>query len=215
VSFIDMLYYDDTTRAIRRMDAMLATMDLRTIPFDLRPDLGIAAFYADARQPQRARAVLAQYESAIPDSTLRRIRTPDLNEIRGTIASSEGRHDEAIRLLWKADTTYDGPDGNCSICILDNVGWAWERAGVADSAIFYWEKFLKTPYYGRQGFEGFQRALIVKRLGELYDAKGDATNAARNYRDFIKLWEHADPRLQPKVAEVRRKLSRLSDVERK
>jgi hypothetical protein len=27
------------------------------------------------------------------------------------------------------------------------------------------------------------------------------------------VWERADPKLQPKVAEVRRKLSRLADVE--
>jgi len=41
------------------------------------------------------------------------------------------------------------------------------------------------------------------------------TNAARRYQEFVKLWERADPKLQPKVAEVRRKLSRLADVERR
>ena len=214
-SFIDMMFYGDTAQAIRRVDKALSTMDLRAIPFEQRPDLGFAAFYANVGQPQRARSLLAQYEAQIPDSTRRRQVEPGLNEIRGAIASAEGRHREAIQLLWKADTTYDGPDGNCAICVMDDIGWAWERAGVADSAIFYWEKYLRTPYYGRQGFEGFQRPLITKRLGELYDAKGDAVNAARNYRDFIKLWENADPKAQPKVAEVRRKLSRLSDVERK
>ena len=212
-SFIDLMFHDDTTRATRRVDAMLATTDLSAIPFDQRPDLGIAAFYANAAEPQRARSVLAQYESQIPDSTRGRLAVSDINEIRGVIALSEGRHQEAIQLLWKADTTYDGPDGSCGICVLDDIGWAWERAGVADSAIFYWEKYLGTPYFGRQGFEGFTRPLIVKRLGELYDAKGDAPNAAKRYREFISLWERADPKLQPKVAEVRRKLSRLADVE--
>ena len=57
--------------------------------------------------------------------------------------------------------------------------------------------------------------MILKRLGELYDAKGDTTNAGRRYLEFVKLWERADPKLQPKVAEVRRKLARLSDVERR
>jgi tetratricopeptide (TPR) repeat protein len=193
----------------------LSKADLRSVPFDMRPELGLAAFYANAGQPQRARSLLAQYEGQIPDSTRRRLVEPNLNETRAVIASAEGRHREAIQLLWKADTTYDGPDGNCAICIMDDLGWVWERAGVADSAIFYWEKYLRTPYFGRQGFDGFQRPLIVKRLAELYDAKGDAANAARNYRDFIELWENADPRVQPKVAEARRKLSRLADVENK
>jgi hypothetical protein len=53
----------------------------------------------------------------------------------------------------------------------------------------------------------------VRRLGELYESKGDATNAARHYRELVRLWERADPPLQPKVTEVRRRLSRLSNVE--
>ena len=85
---------------------------------------------------------------------------------------------------------------------------------MADSAIYYWERFLQTPYYGRHGFDGFQRPLILKRLGELYEAKGDVSNAARRYREFVKLWERADPMLQPKVAEARRKLAGLAGAER-
>ena len=212
-SWIDLMLYDDTVRAVRRMDAMLARTNLRGIEFGRRPDLPIATFYANAGQPQRARAIAAQWQSDIPDSTGRRLAIPDLNEVAAVVASAEGRHEEAVRLLWKADTTYDGPDGNCSVCIYDDLGWLWERAGVADSAIFYWEKFLATPYFGRQGFDAGQRPLILKRLGELYDGKGDVANAAKRYREFIALWEHADPKLQPKVAEVRRKLSRLADVE--
>jgi len=40
-------------------------------------------------------------------------------------------------------------------------------------------------------------------------------NAAKHYREFVSRWEHADPDLQPMVAEVRRRLSRMADVERK
>jgi tetratricopeptide (TPR) repeat protein len=213
-SWVDLAYYDDTTRAIRRMDAMLARTDIRLLPFGARPDLGVAGFYANAGQPRRARSILAQYEADIPDSAGRRLALPDLNEIRGAIAAAEGRYEDAVRLLWSADTTYDGPE-NCAVCLLDDIGWVWSRAGVADSAIYYWEKFLETPYLGRHNFDASQRPLIVKRLGELYESKGDATNAARRYQEFVKLWERADPKLQPKVAEVRRKLSRLADVERR
>jgi hypothetical protein len=168
-----------------------------------------------ARQPQRARVFLAEDDADMPDSITRRIQEPGRHGALGAIALAEGRPLDAVKEFWRADTTYDGPDGNCSICVMDDVGLAWRSAGVPDSAIFYWEKYLNTPYYGREGMDGSQAALMRKWLGEQYELKGDMTNAAKNYREFVKRWEHADPRLQPKVAEVRRKLSRMADVERK
>ena len=53
-----------------------------------------------------------------------------------------------------------------------------------------------------------------KRLGELYEAKGDAAKAADHYRKFITLWGKADPELQPQVAEARRRLVKLAPVEK-
>jgi len=213
-SWLDLAYYDDTTRALRRMEAVVAKGDWRQSPFDSRPYTGLASFFAAAGQPQRSRALLAQYDADMPDSTIRRIRQPERHAILGVIAQSEKRYSEAIREFWKADTTYDGPDGNCAICVWDDIGWAWNQAGVADSAVYYFEKYLNTPYFGRQGMDASQRPLIVKRLGELYESKGDVPNAAKRYREFLELWENADPKLQPKVGEVRRKLARLADVER-
>ena len=72
-----------------------------------------------------------------------------------------------------------------------------------------------VPYYGREGMDALGGALLHKQLGELYEAKGDAANAAPEYREFLRSWEHADAELQPKVAEVRRRLSRMADVEKK
>ena len=50
---------------------------------------------------------------------------------------------------------------------------------------------------------------IHKRLGELYEAKGDTARAESNYTAFVELWKNADPELQPKVAEVKRRLTAL------
>lgn len=151
----------------------------------------------------------------MPDSVTRRIQEPGRHGTLGAIAISEGRPLDAVKEFWRADTTYDGPDGNCSICVMDDVGLAWRSANVPDSAIYYWEKYLNTPYYGREGMDGSQAALMHKLLGELYETKGDLPNAAKHYREFVSRWERADPKLQPKVAEVRRRLSRVADVERK
>ncbi|MGH7620456.1 MAG: hypothetical protein ACREPM_24830, partial [Gemmatimonadaceae bacterium] len=49
-----------------------------------------------------------------------------------------------------------------------------------------------------------------RRLGELYEAKGDTARAESHYTSFIDLWKTADPELQPKVAEVRKRLAALS-----
>ena len=55
---------------------------------------------------------------------------------------------------------------------------------------------------------------LAQRSTEFYlMPRGDAANAARHYREVVRLWERADPILQPKVAEVRRRLARLADVE--
>jgi tetratricopeptide (TPR) repeat protein len=88
-------------------------------------------------------------------------------------------------------------------------------AGQPDSAIHYFELYRATPFLNKQSFEASQRALNHKRLGELYDQKGNVQKAVENYREFLELWKDADASLQPKVAEVRRKLSRLADVEGK
>jgi tetratricopeptide (TPR) repeat protein len=214
-SFIDLSFYDDTTGARRRIEATVRQGDWNKIPFEMRPYTSLISLFALTGDVRRAREILAQFDADMPDSVVRRVRESERHAMLGLIAMGEKRYPEGIRELWRADTTYDGPDGSCYICVLDDIGGAWNQAGVADSAIFYWERYLSSPLMGRLGQDGAQRALMVKRLGELYESRGDVANAARRYREFLQLWERADPRLQPKVAEVRRKLSRLADVEKR
>jgi len=214
-SYLDLLWHNDTARALRRMDQVLARFDIDRLPVPQRPYLGLAIFYASAGRVDRARSYLARDDASITDSIQRRIAEPNRHAVLGLIARAEGRFPEALRELWRADTTYDGPNGSCAVCLLDDVAWTWDQAGVADSAIHYFELYLRTPYLGKQNFDASQKPLMLKRLGELYESKGNVAKAAENYREFIRLWERADPPLQPKVAEVRRKLSRLADVEGK
>ncbi len=47
-------------------------------------------------------------------------------------------------------------------------------------------------------------------LGEALEAAGDRAGAARAYNQFIRLWEKADPALQPRVESARRALERLA-----
>jgi hypothetical protein len=53
---------------------------------------------------------------------------------------------------------------------------------------------------------------VYKRLGELYDARGDTQRAASHYMAFINLWKNADPELQPRVKDTKDRLARLPGV---
>src|SRR6187401_2152960 len=75
-SYLDLGFFDDTARAIRRVDAMVARIDFRSMPFDNRPYLGLAAFYANACQPAKARNMLSRWEADVPDSVTRRVAEP-------------------------------------------------------------------------------------------------------------------------------------------
>jgi hypothetical protein len=53
-------------------------------------------------------------------------------------------------------------------------------------------------------------APTYRRLGELYEERGDAARAKAYYGRLVDLWKDADPELQPVVRDVRARLARLS-----
>jgi len=65
----------------------------------------------------------------------------------------------------------------------------------------------------RIGIDRYFLAGSYKRLGELWEAKGDRAKAAHYYSKFLDLWKNADAALQPQVTDARKRLARLSDVE--
>jgi hypothetical protein len=52
-----------------------------------------------------------------------------------------------------------------------------------------------------------------ERLGQIY-AKGDVAEAIEHDEAFIDLWKGADTELQPRVAEARQRVARLSAMEK-
>ena len=69
--------------------------------------------------------------------------------------------------------------------------------------------FLLTATYG-DGAAPATAAAFLKRLGEIYEAKGDKTKAIESYTRFVDLWKDADPPLQPAVREVKDRLAKLT-----
>jgi hypothetical protein len=105
-----------------------------------------------------------------------------------------------------------------------NLARAFDAAHQSDSAIVMYEKYITTPYIERLDPPLFAQfadpvdpiflAGVRRRLGELYEAKGDTAKAVEHYQAFVEQWKSADPELQPRVAEVRRRLQALTPVEK-
>jgi hypothetical protein len=107
------------------------------------------------------------------------------------------------------DIDTDGLPINCNFCLPFGLALAYDRANEPDSTIASIERYLRTNSQGRNNPDSWMLGPFYKRLGELYEEKGDTKRAVANYAAFVELWKHADPDLQPKVTEVRTRLERL------
>jgi hypothetical protein len=65
-----------------------------------------------------------------------------------------------------------------------------------------------------RALDGRWLGFTLRRLGALYEERGDAGKATEYYTRFVTLWKDADPDLQPRVAEVKRRLEALRVRER-
>ncbi len=205
----DVWFRRQPARTVARLDAALAAHPLSGIPEQDRPYTDLARAYAVAEQPARARAMLAQF-GAIKDTAYYRSRMPSVHDALGEIAIAEKRFDAAIPEFRRGDVAADGlPDGEDGASVHFDLGRAFDLANKPDSAIAEFEAYLRTRFYGRQRSDYYALAGIHKRLGELYDAKGDTERAISHLTTFVELWKNADPELQPAVADARRRLSRL------
>ncbi len=227
-SLFDIWFRDQPDRGVRRMEAALARTPIRALATGQEPyytitpgysattlHFAVATQYALANRPDRARAVLTQYDAEVRDTLLRRLLEPTRQNVLGEIALAEQRPREAIAAFRRGDQRSDGPATACSSCLVIRLARAYDRAGVPDSAIMMFEQYLTTVGPFRLAIEndGLYLAGVHKRLGELYEARGDRGRAVDHYRKFVALWSEADPELQPRVEEVRRRLSRLGNLD--
>jgi tetratricopeptide (TPR) repeat protein/tRNA A-37 threonylcarbamoyl transferase component Bud32 len=212
----DIWLREKTESGLRRLDAAVARTDLSSMPLDRRPYFDLIALNAFAGRVEKARAWLARYDAEMQDSAMRRLREPTRHAMLGVIALAENRGADAVREFRLSDEYPDGPASECTICSDAPLGMAYEMAGLPDSAIAVYEHYLNTPQWGRhsRGMDGTWLAFTLRRLGALYDTRGDAEQATRYYTRFLTLWKDADADLQPRVAEVKRRLDALQVRER-
>ena len=66
-----------------------------------------------------------------------------------------------------------------------------------------YERYLATPWLWRYEADAAELGWAMKRLAELYDARGETAKASAMRGRLLELWRRADPELQPVIAEVR------------
>ena len=201
---LDLAWFrDDTADARRQLDDALARTPLRTLATTEAPYLEIVLAYAMAGRPDKARTLLAEWEG-------RRSEAPNIRDsifaqrMRGVIAIAERKYGEAQAHLRATEQS------GCPICDLPMLGRAYDLSANPDSAIAVYARYLDTPFLDRVETDGLFLPGVHKRLGELYEAKGQRDKALEQYRLFIDLWKDADPALQPKVTDARQRVAALT-----
>jgi tRNA A-37 threonylcarbamoyl transferase component Bud32/tetratricopeptide (TPR) repeat protein len=198
----------DSARAIAALDAAVRAHPL-TPASPPGAMLDVATYYAIAGRPERGRAILAQYDAAARDSVDRQIWRGQRYFTEGTILLAENRADQAIATFRRMAVDTDGLPIPCAFCLSYGLAQAFDQANMSDSTIANIERYLHTNSEGRINPDSRMLGPFYKRLGELYEEKGDTKRAVASYAAFVELWKHADPDLQPRVAEVRTRLERL------
>jgi tetratricopeptide (TPR) repeat protein len=205
LAMLEARYGTDRAAAARSLAAALARYPLDSLePLD-RPYLELTPAFALAGKADQANRLYREYEAVIPEG-MRRLRLEG-HAARGAIAEAEGRNEDALKayLAWFTE------NGTCGICGSYELGTIHDRLGHADSAIAAFERAAGTPTIeSARVLESYTRAPSLKRLGELYESRGDRRRAADNYNRFIDLWKNADSELQPAVREVRARLAQLA-----
>jgi Flp pilus assembly protein TadD/tRNA A-37 threonylcarbamoyl transferase component Bud32 len=189
-------------RGLKHVERAIARFPLQSMsPVD-RPYLALAITYARAGRPQRARSLLTEYELAT-DSALRQGEASSWHIALGELALAEGRPDDAVPQFKR------GAVSSREFHLA--LGRAYDQGRKPDSAIAAFERYVTTPYVDRIWTDATWLPGVLRRLGELYEARLQREKARHYYTRFLELWNDCDPELRPAVVGVRRRLQLLRE----
>ena len=171
-------------------------------PNDPRPYGTLAVAYAVTGSPDRAEAVLAREAQRIAPEVLR--RDGDRVYALASLALSRGDARAALSGLREARLALP-----CDFCTTFDEGRAFERLNEPDSAVARYEEFVNSHNTDDENRQYFLAAAL-RRLGELYESKGQRDKAVEYLGRFVELWKDADPEFQPLVRDIRKHMAELS-----
>jgi tetratricopeptide (TPR) repeat protein len=203
-------YRGDRASAARQLDEALKANPLTGISLIDRPFKELVDAQVLVGRIDAAKATLADFMrasaalGAVPDTNTR-------TQLEGVVAMGEKKYDLAAAKF--RERTVD-KEFSCGVtCEWPRLAQAYDLGGKPDSAIAVFERYVQNKDWTRLAADVMYLGPSLKRLGELYEAKGDRNNAAKQYAQFVELWKNADPELQPTVKDVQGRLSRLRGAE--
>jgi tetratricopeptide (TPR) repeat protein len=203
VAWGDLRYRNRPADGLSRIAQALARHPLASLPPADRPYATLAWYYAAAGQPAEADRLLAEYARTVPAG----VRRADNLQYgaRGAIAVAQGRPQDAVPLFR---ATWDS--AGCTVCGLFELATTYDQLKQPDSALAVYRRYVDSPGLDRFGDDAMNLAPTYRRLGELYEARGDRVDALTYYNKFVDLWKNADPELQPAVRDVKQRIAALA-----
>lgn len=202
LSTIRAWYHDDREGALRLADEAAAKSQ-SVVPAN-RPYDVMALAYILAGAPGKARPMIAEFARQ-PGRSVNPSAQQFIHMAQSLAAYTEKRYADGIREARAGDV------GMCTACALPLMAMNYDMAGQPDSAIAIYSRYVSsTSTLGpRANVDALFLTGSYKRLGELLEAKGDTKRAIESYEQALRLWKNADPVLQPKVADMKRRVERL------
>jgi tetratricopeptide (TPR) repeat protein len=160
----------------------------------------------------RALVAVGDHEAAVrvlesldrdPGSIPPRIARSVKRMLRGAVLSLQRQ------TLPEAIASFRQVEDFCPYCVHAPIADAFDRLGMADSALAYYEKWAGDGESWDAGAYQTTQPGAYFRMAELYEARGDKARAIDFYGRFTELWREADPQLQPRVAEAKRRIAEL------
>jgi serine/threonine protein kinase/tetratricopeptide (TPR) repeat protein len=186
--YLELRYRGDTTRAVALVDSALGVTPLDSLLRGDRRYDEVARFYLAAGQRERVAPLLTA--AATNDSALHRTLQGERFWTRGLLAFAQGRANAAVDTLRMANERH-----TCTICVLPDLGRAYERAGRLREAADTYQRYLTTPWLWRYEPDAVELGWTLQRLGDLAEQLGDTNRSNTARTQLLHLWKDADPGL--------------------
>jgi eukaryotic-like serine/threonine-protein kinase len=201
-AWVEAYFRNDPVAARATIKRALAQVPMESLAPADRPWQSLLLVAAAMHDGAAARSYQASLEKDL-STTKQATLIGYKDAVHGVVAMADNRPKDAVPLFAAA---FKGDIGR------EDVGpWraqAFDLANEPDSAIVEFELYANASDVLLQTQRNFL-AGSYKRLGELYEGKGNATKAIENYQKFIDLWKDADPELQPAVKQAKARLEEL------
>jgi tetratricopeptide (TPR) repeat protein len=202
LGYLELLMRERPATAIAIADEAISRFPLDSISEVFGPYLGLAALYADAGSTDKANTLLEEYDRLAPmEETALRARQ---YASPAAVARAERRFPEAIAGYRTAHE-----EGANTSTWLFELAHTYDVSGNVDSAIALFERALGANGLERILEEYWALGHAYRRLGQLYEERGERDKALQYHSNFVELWKDADEELQPVVEDVRGRIARL------